>query len=259
MADEDKTATEAPEGEQPEEEKRSKGPIKLIGGIVGVLGLGVAAAIMAIPTRDTTPRFLGVFHHSIFEEKFSANLRDNNQTRFLQLMLDCEYSAYSPDYLAARVEDPLYEPRLRDAVGRVVSDKFLVDTYEGPAREAFLAELRDVLDPILFPIHIGDTRLPLELDEESGIRLGISYYKSTLRGRFFEHVIKIDAVSGTLQIDEGPTVSFTGGEEDLLVTTEVGDIVYVDVTGVDSDYEGEVQIGVKGRLRRLYAKDLIAQ
>ncbi|TDJ70895.1 MAG: hypothetical protein E2O39_09275 [Planctomycetota bacterium] len=256
MADEEKTATEEPAGEPVE--KRSKGPAKVIGGIAGMLGLGVAAAIMAVPSRDTVPRFKGVFHHAIFAEKFSANLRDNNQTRFLQMTLDCEYSAYSHDYLPARVGDPLYDPRLRDAVGRVVSDKFLADTYEGPAREAFLTELRDVLDPILFPMHLGDTELPLELDEESGIRLGISYYKSTFRGRFFEHVLAIDAPQKTLQIDGGSVVSFTGGEEDLLVTSEAGDSVFVDVTGIEPEFQGELHIGVKGRLRRLYG-DLIAQ
>lgn len=259
MADEEKTATDASDAEQPEQKPGNKTPVKLIGGVVGLLGLGVAAAVMAVPSRDTTPRFRGVFHYSIFEEKFSANLRDNNQTRFLQLTLDCEYTAYSADYLPERVADPLYDARLRDAVGRVVSQKYLADTYEGPAREAFLAELRNILDPILFPMHLGDTRLPLELDEESGLQLGISYYKGTFRGRFFEHVLKVDAAQKTLQIDSGPVVVFDGGEEDLLVHSEAGDEVFVDVTDIDPEFQGEVQIGVKGRLRRLYAKDLIAQ
>lgn len=257
MADEEKTEAEAPEGEPAT--KRSKAPVKMLGGIVGMVGLGVAAAIMAVPSRSKTPRFEGVYHYSIFDEKFIANLRDNNQTRFLQFMLDCEYSAYSKDYLPVRVDDPLYDPRLRDAMGRIVSEKSVADTYEGPAREAFEAELRDVLDPILFPLHIGETRLPLELDEDSGIRLGISYYKSTFRGRFFEHVLAIDSPGKTLQIDDGPVVTFKGGEEDLLVTSEAGDKVYVDVTGLDPEYQGDLHIGVKGRLRRLYLKDLMVQ
>ena len=69
----------------------------------------------------------------------------------------------------------------------------------------------------------------------------------------------VDAVARTLQIDDGPVVDFEGNEEDLEIRTSTGKVVYVDVTEVVGDYQGELKIGIHGRIRQLFASDLIAQ
>lgn len=241
------------------ETKPSRAPLKLVGGIALMVGLGAAAAVMAIPSRHAPKRFKGPFHCSLFEEKFSSNTKDNDQRRFLQTLLDCMYFAYDEEYMQRRASDPLYQPILRDTVGRVISDKTLDEASSGPAREIFLAELRDVLDPILFPVHIGDTVLPLDRDDRTGLRPGISFDEATFRGRFHDHVLKVDAPGRTLQIDDGPAVHFEGREEDLEVADAKGGTIYVDVTEIEPDFQGEVSLGVHGRIRQLFASDLIAQ
>ncbi len=251
-----KDAAEVAEGE---EAPKKKGPLKLILGVVGTLALGATAAVVALPGDPPRHRFQGPYHHSLFEEKFSTNLKDNQQRRYLQTLLDCMYFAYDPMYLPGRLEDPLYDPMLRDRVGRMISGKSLQEAYEGPAREAFLAELRDVLNPHLFPLHIGATTQPMQLDEESGLRPGISFDRATFRGRYWEHLLKVDAVARTLQIDEGPVVTYTGTEEDLPLNASTGEVLYIDVTEINPEFQGEVQVGVHGRIRQLFARELIAQ
>jgi flagellar basal body-associated protein FliL len=260
MADEEEKPEEGQGAEGEGGEKASaKGSLKLVGAIFVLIALGGAAALMSIPSKEEKPRFQGPFHFSLFEEKFSSNTKDNNQRRFLQALLDCMYFSYEEGYLAARTADPLYTPILRDTVGRVISDKTLDEAASGPAREAFLAELRDVLDPILFPAHIGATALPLERDVGSGLRPGISFRRSTFRGRFHDHVLHVDGQAKTLQIDEGPTTSFDGHEEDVGVVSDSGDVLYVDVSELFEDFQGDVRLGVHGRIRQVFASDLIAQ
>ena len=116
-----------------------------------------------------------------------------------------------------------------------------------------------MLDPILFPVHIGATGLPLDRDEASGLRPGVSFDEATFRGRFHDHLLKVDAVAQTLQIDDGPVFEFEGDEEDLELHTAAGRTVYVDVTEIVGDFQGEVKVGVHGRIRQLFASDLIAQ
>lgn len=260
MAEEEKN-TGASGDQNPEDRSKgsAKGPLKMIGGIALIVGLGAAAAVMAVPSKRASDRFQGPFHCSLFEEKFSSNTRDNDQRRFLQTLLDCMYFAYDEGYMRKRTSDPLYRPILRDAVGRVISDKTLDEASSGPAREIFLAELRDVLDPILFPVHIGATKLPLDRDEVTGLRPGISFDESTFRGRFHDHVLHVDAKAGTLRIDDGPEIRFDGSEEDLEVTDGKGATLHVDVTEIEPGFQGEVEVGVHGRIRQLFATDLIAQ
>jgi len=250
----------APAGEGEGVEKASsRASLKLVAAVFVLIALGGAAALVSIPSKEQKPHFQGPFQFSLFEEKFSSNTKDNNQRRFLQTLLDCMYFAYDEGYLSVRTDDPLYRPILRDTVGRVISDKTLDEASGGPARETFLAELRDVLDPILFPVHIGHTVLPLDQDEESGLRPGISFRRSTFRGRFHDHVLHVDATTKTLQIDDGPETSFKGGEEDVEVVTDAGEVVYVDVSELIEDFRADVPIGVHGRIRQLFASDLIAQ
>ena len=62
-----------------------------------------------------------------------------------------------------------------------------------------------------------------------------------------------------LQLDGGPEVQFDGSEHDLLVEAEDGTKIYVNVTTLDDAFEGEVNVGVMGRIRRMFTGDIIAQ
>jgi flagellar basal body-associated protein FliL len=258
MAEEPKPQ-DAEGGEAESGPKRAKSPKRMAAAALIVIALGSIAALVAVPSKQSVHRFHGPFNHSLFEEKFNTNLKDNQQRRYLQTLLDCMYFAYSETYLAERAKDPLYEPMLRDAVGRTISDRTLQETYEGPNREVFLEALRDVLNPILFPLHIGDTTQPMQLDEDSGLRPGISFNKATFRGRFWDHVLHVNAPAKTLCVDDGLTVTFLGDEEDLFVGTETGESIFVDVSEIVPDFVGDVHIGVHGRIRQLFARELIAQ
>ncbi|MFT5048660.1 MAG: flagellar basal body-associated protein FliL [Chlamydiales bacterium] len=255
MADEDEDLTDDLE----EGSKKGKGPLMIVGAIFGLIAAGAAAASFAVPAKDSVRRFSGPYHHSLFEEKFNTNLRDNDQRRYLQTLLDCMYIAYDETYLAKRATDPLYDPILRDVVGRIISTKTLVETYQGAAREAFLLELRDALNPVLFPVHIGETTRPMARDSVSGLRPGISFGETNFRGGFHSHVLKVNSIEKTLQIDEGEVLTFDGDEEDLKLLTTSGDTLYVDVTEIELEFEGEVKVGVHGRIRQLFARELIAQ
>ena len=92
-------------------------------------------------------------------------------------------------------------------------------------------------------------------DPVSGLMPGDSQETSgTFRGDFYENSIQIDGARGTLQINaDGLVQSFNGDERNLMVEDRNGKVIFVDVTGVDETYTGSIQIGVKGRIRRLTA------
>lgn len=259
MADESKDNPQ----ETPDEPSRkgSKGSLKLMGGVVGVIALGAMAAFMAMPKKEEQPQFTGPYSYNVIseDEKISANTTDNDNKRYLQLVVHCEYYAYKKSYLDTRVTDDLYKPILYSEITRLIASKRLAETIVGTAREAFEAELQALLDPILFPVHIGDSKLPHDACPRSGVRPGLSYRKTGFRGRFHDHVLKIDAPAGTLQIDDGPLTRFEGGEEDLAVPSPDGALVYLDLTQLKPDFQGEVEIGIRGRIRRLNLPHMIAQ
>lgn len=239
----------------------NKAPLKMAGALVAVLSLGAVAAFMAIPGKETKPHFGGPFSFNIIskDEKISANTLDNNQSRYLQLGLHCEYFAYDETYLSLRVTDPLYKPTLLSEVNALISTKRLSQAMVGESREAFVAELQELLDPILFPVHFGQTALPNDLEEKSGIRPGDSYRHATFRGRFYDHVLKVDAIEKTLQLNEETAVTFEGNEEDYKLVTQGGEALFLDLTELKPDFQGELHVGIRGRIRRLNLPDFIAQ
>lgn len=249
-------------GEEQESASRSpKGNVKLLGGVVGVIAAGAMAAFMALPKKAGPKLFDGPFSFDVINEdsKISANTRDNNNKRYLQLEIHCEFYAYEKTYLETRSQDELYKPALYSEISRLISDKRLAEALVGTARETFSAELLAVLDPILFPVHVGATSLPHDKDVKSGLRPGLSYRNSTFRGRFHDNVLKVDAVAKTMQLNEGPVCTFEGGEEDFVVTTTDGELVHLDLTHLEADFQGEVEIGIRGRIRRLNLPHMIGQ
>ena len=120
-------------------------------------------------------------------------------------------------------------------------------------------EVRGALEPILFPVCIGDSTTPQARDTKSGLRVGESVMESSLRALLHERALTVDAGRKTIRLDGGPETAFRGDERDLRVTGTTGEFVFVDVTGLDPDFSGEVPVGVQGRLRRLYRDQVLVQ
>jgi hypothetical protein len=256
MAEEEKN--EAPPKEKKPAKKGKKG--LLVGGFVGLLGFAYLAAMMAIPAGNEVRRFAGPFVVPLFDEKFHTNLDDEDHTRFLQMNMNLVVVAYEEAYVAARRLDPLYQSYMLDAILRVSFTK-RIDQVLGDqvALGVYLEEIRTAVDPILFPVHIGEGMKPTELDPASGLGPGLSIEDASLREAWDEHVLHVDAAARTLRLDEGPEVPFQGREDDLEVRDDRGRAVFIDVTGIVEDFVGEVKVGTKGRLRKVLAKDLLVQ
>ena len=240
--------------------KKDKGPIKLLGGVIGLIAAGGALAFMALPSKpEVAPKFTGPFHHQLFEEQFISNVKDNNFTRFIKTNPQVEYFAYDEAYIKNRVTDPGYTALLQHVFGGLASRQNLDEIYGGTMRDQFAEEIRLSVNSILFPVHIGETSLPLDTDGESGLRPGNSYRHTTFSGRFEDHLLKVDAKAKTMQIDEGPQTTFIGNEEDLPVMDVTGEVLYLDVSNLNSGFVGEVQIGAHGRIRQVFLSSHIAQ
>ena len=120
MAEEEEVEATDENGEG-EEPKKSKTMLMVVGGVVGVLGLAFVASLMAVPSPPEKHTFQGPFTSPLTAEKISVNLKDNQYKRYLQMALHCEYYTYVPEYFAQRMTDPLYTPRLQDAIQRVTT------------------------------------------------------------------------------------------------------------------------------------------
>ncbi|MEM1449187.1 MAG: hypothetical protein AAF957_19140 [Planctomycetota bacterium] len=241
--------------------KSSKGSLKLLGGIVGLIATGTILAVMATPSKAVRKVYEGPAMHSFFGDgEIVGNPLDDNYSRYLKFRPSCQFEAYDLTYPASRATDEHYETLLRETLQHTIS-KFSIDEVMGGVnRDTFAAELEEVAEPILFPVHIGATLSPYELDPESGLRVGDSQdRKGTFRGPFYDHLLKVDAVKKTLQFDEGPEINFGGGEYDLLVEDQNGRTVYVDLSRLEDGFVGEVHVGVMGRIKRLFTGDIIAQ
>ena len=239
--------------------KKSKLPLKLLGAVVGLAGAGAILAMVALPKRKVPKVLEGPFYVSLTEEPIPVSTVDNNNRRYVKFAVDAEFRAYQQIYVSGRRSDPFFAPTLRSRIERSASNKTIKEITEGLNRDVFAEALREELDSVIFPLHIGDTRNPLDKDEETGLRPGISRDRSTFRGRFHEHVLFLDGPQRLIRIDQGPQASFTGEEEDLPVETSLGEVVYVDVTHYEREFVGEVHVGVQGQLRRIILHDTIAQ
>ena len=261
MADEEKQVDE--EAENPEEgaseETKKKLPLKLIGGIVGLVAGGGILAMVALPKKEVEPKLEGPFHATLIENAVPFSTRDKNNTRYVKFALDAEFRAYDAGYVTGRSGDPFFASLLQSRIGRTATSKTIAQITEGVNQEVFAEELRAEVEPIVFPIHVGETANPLDKDPETGLRPGVSRSASTFRGRFYDHVLRYDGVERSIQIDDGPAVTFGGEEEDLLVETAQGELLYLDVTHHEPEFVGEIHIGTRGHLRRLILRDVIAQ
>ncbi|MEM7309991.1 MAG: flagellar basal body-associated FliL family protein [Planctomycetota bacterium] len=261
MAEEEK---EEPEEEQTGEEEEAPNPGKkkgifLGGGIIGLVALAYCTFLMAVPSVEQKPELAGPFVAELLANEISVNLTGNNNSHYLAVRLKAEYTAYEELYVTTRVVDPLYEAVLTDKTIVVLSGKTKDDVDGAAGKDMLREELREALEPILFPVHVGFTLKSTDPDMESGLRLGVSGELSTMRGLIHDHVIHVDAPGKTLALDEGEEIPFDGTENDLRLVDAQGETLYVDVTALDPDLVGEVSVGVFGRIRSVYFSKFISQ
>ena len=252
--------------------KKSKKLLLGIGGLIGVLALAFVASLMAVPKKAHVPRLEGPFVAKLSKSELQANLARANGKRYVAMLLQAEYYAYSETYVQGRlgggaagghgpagVEDPLYLAMLKDALLTVAGTKTLEEIIDPALTDAFLEEVREAVDPVLFPVYIGDATTPHESDSESGLRVGEDNSRSTMRGLLHEHALKLDGSARTIALDAGSAIPFTDHDRNLKVINQAGEYVYVDCTGFNPKFSGNVPVGVPGRVRRIFKDSLLVQ
>jgi hypothetical protein len=233
------------------------------GGLLACVAAGYVLALVAVPGGGAAhheAHLAGPFVVDISPANgYQVNLAGQGGRHFLAMLLKAEVDAYEEAYATERAQTPLVQAKLTDAVLRVASLKTKASLDDAVGKEVFREELRLALDPVLFPIHVGDEHEPNAPDPASGLRPGTTLEQSTLRGLFHEHVLHVDAIEKTLQLDDGPKTHFQGTENDLQVEDAQGQTLYVDVSDLDHGFRGDVQVGVQGRIRSIYFASLLTQ
>ncbi|MFN0007791.1 MAG: hypothetical protein ACKVXR_07770 [Planctomycetota bacterium] len=237
---------------------------------------GTLLAVLAMPGKAEHPPVLeGPFVALLSSESVQVNLAGENGKRYLVLGLNAEFFAYSEHYVAARLgtggaaagghggeaaaPDPLYTAMLKDTLLRLAGRRTREQVEDPVQMEAFLMELRAAVEPLLFPLCIGDSTSPQIADTKSGLRVGESAMDSTYRGLLHEHALHVDAPRKTLRLDDGPETPFQGQERDLRVNASDGTTAYVNVSLLDPKFVGDVPLGVAGRVRRIYRQEVLVQ
>ena len=240
-------------GDEPQEKKSKKG-ISLLGGMLGLVGVAYVGATMGTPSVEPVPQYKGPFVASLSGvdgENVQVNLADTDKNTYLLMGLVAEYDAYAADYLTLQLEDPFFLAKLKDSLLTLAATETRESLSSQNQVESFLLQMREAIDPICFPVHLGSAAGALEADSASGLRPGDSAFLSTLRGRYEDHVLHVDVPNKTLRLDKGDEVGFVGDEVDLMVANEHQNYVFLNVTELDPEFVGELKVGVKGRLRKV--------
>ncbi len=265
MATKETKPAAAAKGQKPAaEEEKAPNPGKkkmlVMGGSgVGIVALAWALAMLAIPSKAVYKTFAGPYMAALSSERVQANLAGESNKRFLVMALNAMYDAYDEKYIAVRTADPVYHPLLVDAILGVTSAKTREEVHGPLAQETFREELRRAIEPILFPVHIGDSATPHGADSQTGIKPGVSAYRGTMRDPLFDQILYVDAPLGRVRIGESPEIAFSPGERDLRVVDDRGKDVYLDLSEIKPDFRGQVQIGVQGRIRQLLFQEFLVQ
>jgi len=264
MAHEEQSTDPAASGAAPVQPHAKKKGVALGGGIVALVGLAWALSLVAVPSsgggHEAKHRIAGPFMADVSPTAgFQVNLSGDGGKHYLSLKLKVEVDAFEEGYATARVSQPLYQAKLTDAVLRTASQKTKGELDNAVGREVFRDELREALDPVLFPVHVGDEHAPESTHAESGLRFGRSISAASMRGLFYDHRLFLDAPRKAIRLDDGRDVSFHGDETDLFVADSRGKGVYVDVSAVVPDFAGEVPVGTFGRVRNVYFDTFLTQ
>lgn len=232
-----------------------KQKVLLVGGVVGVLALAFAAALMAVPKKATKPELLGPFVAPLSPTKLQVNLNDGRS--YLVLNLNVLFDAYQADYLTLRTADPVCNAEVRDQLVAISSAKSRQDVSDKVLKPVYLEEIRHAVEPLLFPMHLGEAPSATEADPKSKLAVGQS--PSTFRGLFEDHVLHVDAVAKSITLDDGAAVTFVGDERDLAVAAPDGAVIRLDVTGLEPEFQGDVKVGVKGHVKRVLWDEVLIQ
>ncbi len=271
----------APEAGKPvegEAQKKSKAPLVFGGGALGLVALGFILSQMAVPKHDLhAPELEGPFMAKLSKGDIQVNLAGASSKRYLVMQLQAEYYAYDESYVAGRLgiasggagggehggeapkEDPIYTAQLKNALLKLGAMKTCEQVTDPVLIDGFLEDVRTVVDPILFPIYVGDSHSPQAGDKTSGLKVGESSTESDFRGMLHEHQIEVDNQRKKVRLDDGPWVEYEGRERDLVVPSKEGQKVYVNLTELKPDFHGTVPIGVPGRVRAIYRDQLLVQ
>lgn len=239
--------------------KKGKKALFLGGGILSLAAAAYALSLMAVPKKHGKQVLNGPFVADLAQDQYRVNLADEAGRHYLALSLKAEVDAYDETYTRSAIEEPLHQARLTDAVIRVSSQKKKSELDQDAGREVFRQELRSALEPILFPIHLGDPHDSTGQHAESGLRLGPSAGESTMRQLFYDHVLLVNAPQKTVKLDGGAVVSFRGDETDLEVADAQDRSIHLDVTDLHPDFVGELHVGVLGRVRGIYFSSFLTQ
>ena len=231
-------------------------------GLVAPVALAWMLSMLAIPRKpaSVSHHLTGPFvAHVSPSNGFQVNLADRGSKHYLAMNLKVGVEAYREAYVHQRSNDALHQARLSDAVLKTASKKTKADLDAEAEKEEFREELRQAIDAVLFPLHLGDEDRTGARHEGSGLRAGTSWDESSFRGLFHEHVLMVDAAARTIGLGGGPVVSFRGDETDLRVDDAIGDSLYLDVSRLRTDFQGEVPVGVLGRVHEVYFSSFLTQ
>jgi len=227
------------------------------GGGIGLLALAFVLAMVGVPGKQESKTFKGPFVAPLTAEKVQVNLTGSKS--YLILDLNVVYDAYDESYFAERSADPLTIAEIRDALVALASSKSRDDVSDKVNKPIFMEEIRAAVEPLLFPVVLGDASQPHESDSKSGLTFGLSSSLATFRGPYEEHALHIDGGARTIQLDDGPVRKWTEEDGDLEVVAADGTTLYCDPTGVEPSFVGDVKVGVKGYPRRVLLKEILIQ
>lgn len=276
MAAENKDEKKEAAGAETADAPKSKKPLVIGVGAVVVVVLGGLMSVMAMPKKKSERHLLeGPFISKLCKNEIQVNLAGEGSKRYLAMELNVEYFAYEESYVMARLGtggagggehggkapegDPLYLAMLQDSLLQITSRKTRDQVTDPVQIEAFLEEVRVAVDPLLFPVCVGDSHGQMQADTKSGLRAGESIDESTFRGYLYEHSIALDATKHTVKLDDGPTITYQGTERDLTVDNGKKQFVKLDVSTVEPEFVGNVPIGIAGKVRRIYRDKFLVQ
>jgi flagellar basal body-associated protein FliL len=237
-------------------------PLFLGAGALIVVALGWALAVVAVPVHEapvvhtlSEPTLLGVSPPN----GYHVNLSEAGGKHYLAVTVMSEVEAYDAAAAKEQASDPLYRARLSDAVLKTAS-RMTKGDLDGPTgKEVFRRELLAAIETVLFPVHVGDSESATGRDSASGLAPGDSIDRATLRDLLHERVLVVDAAERTIQVGGGPLQRFQGDETDLEVVDAAGRSVYLDVSRLEPGFQGEVPVGVLGRVSKVYFTSFLVQ
>jgi flagellar basal body-associated protein FliL len=280
MAADPKSATDAQDGAKSEEggaPKKGKKTLFKVGAVLCLLAMALLLAVVTVGKNKGPAPALeldGPFVAKLSSSEIQVNLAGEGSKRYLVMALNVEYLVYDEHYVAGRLvlpaatgghggaapaEDPIYTARIKDALLKIAASKTRDEVTNPALADAFMEEIRRAIDPILFPVHVGDSTSPSKPDTQSGVRVGESGLKSTLRGLLHEHALHFDGPASTVALDDGAAVAFKSTDRDLQLTNKAGDTVHVDLTLGNAKYKGDVPIGRPGRVTQVYRESFLVQ